>query len=121
MITSNDMCKRAGITYRQLDYWLRSGVIECIDGQVEPGSGRPRRYDADEAFVARACGDLVGLGMQLAQVMLVADQLRRWPDRRGRVFVDAGGGLSLAPLPVSCYVLDLDDLARGLEETMVPQ
>lgn len=118
MITSNDMCRRAGITYRQLDNWLRNDVLQTVDGINEPGSGAQRRFAADEAFVARACGDLVGLGMRLGPVRVVADQLRRLEPRTGRVFVDAGGGVSRYPWAMSSYVLDLDDLVRGLEDVL---
>lgn len=39
------------ISYRQIDYWLRTGVIECTD--PIPGSGNRRWYSPTD--VARLC------------------------------------------------------------------
>jgi len=33
----------AGVSYRQLDYWLREGYVHP-EMDVNPGSGRPRRW-----------------------------------------------------------------------------
>lgn len=40
---SHEVCKLVGITYRQLDYWLRVGIIvpSC---KPTPGSGGRRRF-----------------------------------------------------------------------------
>ena len=40
----------AGVSYRQLDHWLRVGTINpCLD--ANPGSGRPRRFSAEDVDV----------------------------------------------------------------------
>ena len=40
--------KAAGITYRQLDYWLRTGMITLEEGPETPGSGHRRRFTTAE-------------------------------------------------------------------------
>lgn len=60
----------AGITYRQLDYWVRSGVITPAAiadpygralpeaDRWFPGTGRHRRFTAHQAAVLEACGSI---------------------------------------------------------------
>lgn len=45
--TSLEAAKAAGVTYRQLDYWLRTGAVKPT-AEAQPGSGNPRRFAADE-------------------------------------------------------------------------
>lgn len=116
MITSTEMCHRANITYRQLDHWLRLGILEAADGRAEPGSGHPRTFTDREAALASAVGDLAALGMSLTACRHLATQLRNevleW---EGHAFVDVDGGLARGQLlGTACYVLDLGELTRGL-------
>ena len=41
-LTSAEVCQRTGLTYRQLDYWTRTGRIASIVDEV--GSGAVRSY-----------------------------------------------------------------------------
>lgn len=42
LLSSIEVCRRARITYRQLDYWVRTGVVEpTVDAR---GSGTQRRF-----------------------------------------------------------------------------
>lgn len=43
-ITPRDIMIQTGITYRQLDYWCRKGVVEVLN-DPEPGAGIPREFD----------------------------------------------------------------------------
>lgn len=50
--SSTEAAMMAGISYRQLDYWLRTGTIGlCHDGDSAPGSGRYRRFTSDEVDI----------------------------------------------------------------------
>ena len=41
MLTSAQVCQLVGITYRQLDYWVRTGAVESPDnGQPDLQAGR---------------------------------------------------------------------------------
>lgn len=47
LIGSTAVVAAAGITYRELDYWIREGAIEPeIDAE---GSGRPRFFTVEQA------------------------------------------------------------------------
>lgn len=51
-LRSQAVCERAEITYKQLDHWTRTGLLEPI-GHPLPGSGAPREYRLREVAVAR--------------------------------------------------------------------
>ena len=47
-LSSTDVCRLAGITYRQLDHWCRSGVVTPAHVTNDGGgSGRHRRFAPD--------------------------------------------------------------------------
>lgn len=56
MFTSFDVCRLASVTYRQLDYWTRTGRINPTAYNV--GSGYHRQWTFDEIFVVRVIGRL---------------------------------------------------------------
>jgi DNA-binding transcriptional MerR regulator len=49
--SSAQVCKLAGVTYRQLDYWVRQGLIEPT--VAARGSGSKRRWTWDDIERAR--------------------------------------------------------------------
>ena len=55
--TTRDVLEHTGISFRILDYWLRTGVISLGDDLNMPGSGRSRRYTEDEVNAIRAVID----------------------------------------------------------------
>jgi hypothetical protein len=57
---SMTLVREAGITYRQLDYWARTGLL---DGQGDLGSGNARDWTAAQASKARVMGALVRAGL----------------------------------------------------------
>jgi len=44
------MLEGSGLTYRQLDYWTRIGLLKCVEKTV--GSGHGRQWLDDERRVA---------------------------------------------------------------------
>lgn len=59
-MNSSTAADRAGITYRQLDHWIRKGYI---NGAL-PGSGNPRTINGHEADVVRDMAALVRAGFR---------------------------------------------------------
>lgn len=49
--STSDVAMMAGVTYRQLDYWLRTGTIGFCEGVEQPGSGHPRNWTEDEVAI----------------------------------------------------------------------
>ena len=48
LYTTQEVLDATGISFRVLDYWLRTGVIVIGDRNNTPGSGNARRYTACE-------------------------------------------------------------------------
>ena len=64
-----EVCRLAGITYRQLDYWARTGgLTPSIRGADGPGTAR--LYSSDDVKRARAAGQLAHLGIRGVQPLL---------------------------------------------------
>jgi len=68
-------CAAAGITYRQLDYWARTGFIEP---SVRPasGSGSARLYGFRDILVLRVVKRLLDTGISLQQIRAAVTFLR---------------------------------------------
>lgn len=68
-------CKAAGITYRQLDYWARTGLVEpTVRGAT--GSGTQRLYGFRDILVLRVVKRLLDSGVSLQQIRAAVDTLR---------------------------------------------
>ncbi|UCR89806.1 MerR family transcriptional regulator [Mycetocola spongiae] len=67
--------KAAGITYRQLDYWARTGLVEpTVRGAA--GSGSQRLYGFRDILVLKLVKRLLDTGISLQQIRTAVDQLR---------------------------------------------
>jgi hypothetical protein len=73
-LTVPQMLALSGITYRQLDYWTRTGLLHAI-GQDCPGTGRNRSYSEAEMRIARAGRRLLVAGFEVGMALAYARQL----------------------------------------------
>ncbi|MGO4187226.1 MerR family transcriptional regulator [Pseudarthrobacter sp. TAF60_1] len=68
-------CKAAGITYRQLDYWARTGLVEpAVRGAA--GSGSQRLYGFRDILVLKVVKRLLDTGVSLQQIRSAVEHLR---------------------------------------------
>lgn len=68
-------CKAAGITYRQLDYWARTGLVEpSVRGAT--GSGTQRLYGFRDILVLKVVKRLLDTGVSLQQIRVAISHLR---------------------------------------------
>ncbi len=65
----------AGISYRQLDYWDRTGLVEPSVRHAS-GSGSQRLYAFRDILVLKLVKRLLDTGVSLQQIRLAVDQLR---------------------------------------------
>ncbi len=65
----------AGITYRQLDYWARQGIVRP-SLTAATGSGSRRQYSYSDLLELRVIKTLLDAGMRLEQVRKGLDYLR---------------------------------------------
>ncbi|GAB2624902.1 MerR family transcriptional regulator [Pseudactinotalea suaedae] len=68
-------CRAAGITYRQLDYWARTGLVEP---SIRPatGSGTQRLYSFRDVLVLKVVKRLLDTGVSLQQIRSAVEHLR---------------------------------------------
>jgi len=68
-------CAAAGITYRQLDYWARTGLVEP---SIRPakGSGSQRLYGFRDILVLKIVKRLLDTGVSLQQIRSAVQHLR---------------------------------------------
>ena len=68
-------CSAAGITYRQLDYWARTGlVVPTIRSAT--GSGSQRLYSFKDILVLKVVKRLLDAGVSLQNIRIAVDALR---------------------------------------------
>ncbi len=68
-------CKAAGITYRQLDYWARTGLVEP-SVRTATGSGTQRLYGFRDILVLKVVKRLLDTGVSLQQIRVAIAWLR---------------------------------------------
>ena len=71
--STTGVAARSGATFRQLDYWVRTGLIE--PSVPARGSGRPRTWSEDDLAEVELIVALLDVGMTL-------DTIRRKGPRR---------------------------------------
>lgn len=102
-------CRVAGVTYRQLDYWARTGLLEPSVRNVS-GSGHQRLYSFRDVLVLKVIKRLLDAGVSLQQIRVAVSALRA----RG---VHELAGITLMSDGASVYECTSDaqiiDLLRG--------
>lgn len=68
-------CKAAGITYRQLDYWARTGLVEP-SVRSATGSGSQRLYGFRDILVLKVVKRLLDTGVSLQQIRVAVNAMR---------------------------------------------
>ncbi|MEI2764328.1 MAG: MerR family transcriptional regulator [Dermatophilaceae bacterium] len=68
-------CRAAGITYRQLDYWARTGLVEP-SVRSATGSGTQRLYGFRDILVLKVVKRLLDTGVSLQQIRTAVGHLR---------------------------------------------
>ena len=69
-------CSAAGITYRQLDYWARTKLVEP-SVRSATGSGTQRLYSFRDILLLKIIKRLLDAGVSLQQIRTAIDHLRQ--------------------------------------------
>ena len=84
-------CNAAGITYRQLDYWARTGLVEP-SVRSATGSGTQRLYSFRDILLLKVIKRLLDAGVSLQQIRQAVAHLRaRGTDDLTRVTLMSDG------------------------------
>ncbi len=69
------VCRLVGITYRQLDYWARTGLLRPSLAEAR-GSGTQRRYSFEDVVQLKVIKRLLDAGMSLKKIRSAIQILR---------------------------------------------
>ncbi len=104
-----DVCKIVGISYRQLDYWTRTGLVRPSIRDAQ-GSGTQRLYAFQDLALLRIIKKLLDTGVSLQQVRKAIGTLRSMKEPEvGTTIVSDGSRIYAVESPDA--VVDL--LAKG--------
>lgn len=70
-----EVCELSGVTYRQLDYWTRTGLVKPGIKDAS-GSGTRRLYSFKDLVLIKAIKGLIEAGMSLQKVREAIDYVR---------------------------------------------
>ena len=106
-------CRAAGITYRQLDYWARTGLVEpTVRGAT--GSGTQRLYSFRDILILKIIKRLLDAGISLQQIRSAVQHLReRGTDDLTRVTLMSDGA-SVYECTSNDEVIDLLQGGQGV-------
>ena len=106
-------CSAAGITYRQLDYWARTGLVEpTVRGAT--GSGSQRLYSFRDILILKVIKRLLDAGISLQQIRTAVQHLRtRGTDDLTRVTL-MSDGVSVYECTSADEVVDLLQGGQGV-------
>ena len=68
-------CRAADITYRQLDYWARTGLV-APEIRAAGGSGTQRLYSFRDLLLLKVIKRLIDAGISLQQIRTAIEHLR---------------------------------------------
>jgi DNA-binding transcriptional MerR regulator len=106
-------CSAAGITYRQLDYWARTGLVEPSVREAS-GSGTQRLYSFRDILILKVIKRLLDAGISLQQIRTAVQHLReRGTDDLTRVTLMSDGA-SVYECTSNDEVIDLLQGGQGV-------
>ena len=106
-------CSAAGITYRQLDYWARTGLVEP-SVRAAHGSGCQRLYSFRDILVLKVVKRLLDTGISLQQIRAAVQHLRdRGTDDLAQVTL-MSDGVSVYECTSADEVVDLLQGGQGV-------
>jgi DNA-binding transcriptional MerR regulator len=108
-----DVQKIVGISYRQLDYWARTGLVRPSVRDAG-GSGTQRLYSFEDLVVLRTIKKLLDAGVSLQRIRraigFLRDHLNREP--QGVTIMSDGSGIYACESPTE--VMDLLQRGQGV-------
>jgi DNA-binding transcriptional MerR regulator len=106
-------CAAAGITYRQLDYWARTALVEP-SVRAAHGSGSQRLYGFRDILVLKVVKRLLDTGISLQQIRAAVQHLRdRGSDDLAQVTL-MSDGVSVYECTSADEVVDLLQGGQGV-------
>jgi DNA-binding transcriptional MerR regulator len=106
-------CNAAGITYRQLDYWARTGLVEPSIRSAA-GSGSQRLYAFRDILVLRIVKRLIDAGVSLPNIRAAVGHLAARGDNDIAQITLMSDGASVYECTSNDEVIDLVQGGQGV-------
>lgn len=74
-LSAREVARLAGVSYRQLDYWIRVGLV--VPEREAAGSGSQRSFTAGHVPAVRACATLVQIGVDHEVIRQTVERIER--------------------------------------------
>ena len=103
----------AGISYRQLDYWARTGLVVPEMKEAE-GSGSQRLYSFRDVLMLKVVKRLLDAGISLQQIRVAIDHLRARGVENLSEITLISDGLSVYECTSDHEVIDLLQGGQGM-------
>ena len=95
-IPTEELARRAGLSYRIVDYWVRQGVLRPSVAHGD-GTGTKRRFSDRDVRLATLLNQLRAMGARIDTLRAVARNVIGDPLYEGVVHVSPLGDVSWAP------------------------
>jgi len=96
-----EVCRVVGISYRQLDYWARTGLV-TPSIRAAGGSGTQRLYSFQDLVQLKVIKKLIDVGISLQRIRKAVQYLRQNKDR-------GLAGITLMSDGVGIYACESED------------
>lgn len=108
-----EVCRVVGITYRQLDYWARTGLVTPSIKEAG-GSGTQRLYSFEDLVQLRVIKRLIDAGVSLQSVRKAIGYLKENLNRAPQGVTLMSDGKSIYALESPDEVVDLLQRGQGV-------
>jgi DNA-binding transcriptional MerR regulator len=95
-----------GVTYRQLDYWTRTGLVQASVREAG-GSGTQRLYSFTDVLELKAIKRMEDVGLSLQKIRKAVKNLRELLDKSPRSASLASDGTTLYSVESDAEIVDL--------------
>ena len=107
-----EVCRVVGITYRQLDYWARTGLVTPSIREAG-GSGTQRLYSFQDLLQLRVIKKLLDTGISLQQIRRAVEYMKEMKEApHGVTLISDGSRIYLPESPEA--VVDLLSQGQGV-------
>ena len=108
-----EVCKVVGISYRQLDYWARTGLVTPSVREAG-GSGTQRLYSFQDLVLLKVIKRLLDAGVSLHRIRQAIDYLRDNMKRAPQGITLMSDGTSIYACESEEEIIDLVKRGQGV-------
>jgi DNA-binding transcriptional MerR regulator len=108
-----EVCRVVGISYRQLDYWARTGLVNPSVKEAG-GSGTQRMYSFQDLVQLRVIKKLLDAGVSLQRIRKAVDYLQEHMNKQPQGITLMSDGASIYACESEDEIIDLVKRGQGV-------